>query len=103
RALLSNTDVEGVALLAEYLGRSAAALVDDVLALEEFRVLAVEELDPKLGTRFLVRDRDEDEVALEGEVVPLVEKEGDELHDAHPLHVLRTATPDVAVVYLAGE
>ena len=38
-----------------------------------------------------------------GRLVAVVEQEGDEFHDAHPLHVERAAAPDVAAAHLAAE
>ena len=88
RPLLRDANVEGVAFLPHDLRGSAATLIDDVFAVQQVRVVAVQELHAEGRSGLLVGDSHEDQVALERQTVAVMEEEGDELHDAHPLHVL---------------
>ena len=103
RDLLRHADLHQRPLDAEGARAATPALVDHAHAVDHLGMLGREELGAVDAARLLVGDGDEGEVAAQRQLVAVVQQEGDELHDAHPLHVERAAAPDVAAAHLAAE
>ena len=76
---------------------------DGSVGLERLRVVAFEPADAEFGAGLLVRCREVDHIAREGDPQALEVEEGHQLDDAEAFHIKRAAPPDVAVLDQPGE